>query len=254
MLPVNGSVPAKWDTLEMLDAAASARLVLWDIDHTLIETRGVGGRLARAAFEEVTGREPDEMAEATGKTERVILAETLRAHGIEPTEEYQRRYAQALPEQYRRNVDALKQTGQAIPGAAEAIAALRGVPGIVQSVLTGNYRAVAAVKLRAFGLDHYLDLDVGAYADDGSDRASLVPIAQRRAGQKYKHWFTRVNTIIIGDTAHDVAAGRDGGANVVAVATGSHDLDQLRAAAADVVLEGLTDAGAIVAAVTGQGS
>jgi phosphoglycolate phosphatase len=233
----------------MLDDAEGARLVLWDIDHTLIETRGVGGRLARAAFEEITGRQPDEMAEATGKTERVILAETLRAHGIEPTEELQRQYAQALPDQYRHNVDSLKQTGRAIPGAREAIAALHQVPRIIQTVLTGNYRAVAAIKLAAFDLGDLLDLEVGAYADDGSDRASLVSIAQQRADEKYQRHFTRTNTIIVGDTAHDVAAGHNGGAGVVAVASGSQDIHQLRAAGADTVLEGLTDAGALVAAV-----
>jgi hypothetical protein len=64
------------------------------------------------------------MADATGKTERVILAETLRAHGIEPTEEYQQKYAQALPAQYQQHADQLRERGHALPGAAEAIAAL----------------------------------------------------------------------------------------------------------------------------------
>ena len=58
--------------------ATRPRLVLWDIDHTLIETRGVGGKLARAAFAEITGRTVEQMADATGKTEPVILAETLK--------------------------------------------------------------------------------------------------------------------------------------------------------------------------------
>src|SRR5258706_4072740 len=91
-------VPAKWDTLGVVDDTEGAKLVLWDIDHTLIETRGVGGRLARAAFEQITGKQPEEMAEATGNTERVILAETLRTHDIEPTDAYQERYALALPD------------------------------------------------------------------------------------------------------------------------------------------------------------
>ena len=71
----------------------------------------------------------------------------------------------------------LSQTGRAIAGAAEAIAALHRVPDIIQTVLTGNYRAVAAIKLAAFDLDELIDLEVGAYADDGADRAALVPIA-----------------------------------------------------------------------------
>lgn len=234
----------------MVDHAEAAKLVLWDIDHTLIETRGVGGRLARAAFEEITGVQPDEMAEATGKTERVILAETLLAHGIQPTEELQERYARALPEQYRRNVDALKQIGRAIPGAAEAIAALHRVPDIIQTVLTGNYRAVAAIKLAAFHLDDLLDLEVGGYADDDAERAALVSVAQRRAAAKHRQRFSRANTIIIGDTNNDVATGHNGGARVVAVATGNHDIDQLRTAGADTVLKDLTNTGAVVSAIT----
>jgi phosphoglycolate phosphatase-like HAD superfamily hydrolase len=233
----------------MVDGNEGAKLVLWDIDHTLLETRGVGGRLARAAFTEVTGIQPEEMAEATGKTERAILAETLLAHRIQPSDEYQNRYAQALPEQYRRNVDALKQIGRAIPGAAEAIAALHRVPGVIQSVLTGNYREVAAIKLAAFDLDELLDLEVGAYAEDATERASLVPVARGRASQKYLRRFARADTIIIGDTIHDVAAAHDGGADVVAVANGNHNVEQLRAAGADKVLRDLTDTALLVTAV-----
>jgi phosphoglycolate phosphatase-like HAD superfamily hydrolase len=225
------------------------RLVLWDIDHTLIETRGAGAEFARAAFEEITGIRPEQMADATGKTERVILAETLRAHGIEPTEEYQQRYAQALPAQYQQHADQLRERGHALPGAAEAIAALAKVPGVVQTVLTGNYKAVAATKLRAFELDSQLDLEVGAYADDGAERAALIPIAQHRAADKYGHRFTRENTVIIGDTAHDVTAARRGGAAIIAVATGKNSVDDLRAVGAEYVLSDLADGSEVVNAI-----
>jgi phosphoglycolate phosphatase-like HAD superfamily hydrolase len=225
----------------MATDAPRARLILWDIDHTLIETRGTGSQLARAAFQEITGIWPDQMADATGKTEPVSLAETLRAHGIEPTEEHQRRYAQALPEQHRRHADQLRQVGRVLPGAAEALAALHQIPGTIQTALTGNYRAAAAVKLAAFDLDSALDLDVGAYADDATDRAALVPIAQRRAGDKYGHRLTRANTVIIGDTTHDVAAARQAGAAIIAVASGHDSADDLRAAGADTVLTDLAE-------------
>src|SRR5205807_2686423 len=162
------------DTRPVENDAARPHLILWDIDHTLIETRGLGGRLARAAFEEITGRRIARMADATGKTEPVILAETLKACGMEPTEEYQQRYAQALPEQYRQHADQLRKVGRVLPGATEALAALSQVPGTVQTVLTGNYKGVAATKLAVFELDDALDLDVGAYADDATDRAALV--------------------------------------------------------------------------------
>lgn len=224
-------------------------LVLWDIDHTLIESRGVGGQLARSAFEEVTGVKPAQMADATGKTESVILAETLRDQGIEPTEQHQQRYARALPDQYRRQADRLRETGRALPGATEAIAALDQVPGVIQTVLTGNYREVAAIKLTTFRLADLLDLDIGAYAEDATDRADLVPVAQHRAADKHGHDFTRDNTIIIGDTPQDVAAARQGGATIVAVATGNDSASDLRDAGAATVLTDLTDLATVMNAV-----
>jgi phosphoglycolate phosphatase len=242
----------------MASEAYAPRLILWDIDHTLVETRGAGSEFARAAFAEITGIRPERMATATGKTEPVILAETLRAHGIEPDETYQRRYAEALPAQYRRHADQLRQQGRALPGAAEAIAALGQQPGIVQTVLTGNYKAVAAVKLSVFGLDRHLDLDAGAYADDAPDRAALVPIAQKRATARYGTAFTNTNTVIIGDTTHDVAAAHNGGAAIVVVATGSDSADQLREAGAEYVIPDLTNLDALRralhAAVDGMGA
>lgn len=233
----------------MATNAPRARLILWDIDHTLIETRGIGSRLARAAFHEITGVRPERMADAIGKTEPVILAETLRSHGIEPTEEHQRRYAQALPEQHRRHTDQLRQVGHALPGATEALAALRQIPDTIQTVLTGNYRGAAAVKLAVFDLDSALELDIGAYADDATDRAALVPVAQRRATDKYSHRFTQANTVIVGDTTYDVAAAHRGGAAIIAVASGRDTADDLRAAGAATVLADLADTATVLCAI-----
>jgi phosphoglycolate phosphatase len=116
--------------------------------------------------------------------------------------------------------------------------------------LTGNYKAVAATKLATFELDELLDLDVGGYADDAADRAALVPIAQRRAADRYGYPFTRENTVIVGDTAHDVAAAHLGGAAIVAVATGKDNVEDLRAAGAEVILTDLTDTAAVLSAIT----
>jgi phosphoglycolate phosphatase-like HAD superfamily hydrolase len=230
----------------MENDAIRPRLILWDIDHTLIETRGLGGQLARAAFAEITGQHVEHMADATGKTEPVILAETLKAYGIEPTEEHQRRYAHALPAQYRNHADNIKLVGRVLPGAAEALAALRQVPGAIQTVLTGNYKDVAATKLTVFELDDALDLEVGAYADDGTDRAALVPIAQKRATERYGQVFNRENTVVIGDTSHDVAAAHNGGAAVVAVASGNDSVEDLHRSGAHTVLSDLTDTASVV--------
>jgi phosphoglycolate phosphatase-like HAD superfamily hydrolase len=96
-------------------------------------------------------------------------------------------------------------------------------------------------ELRIFGLDTVVDLEIGAYADDGAERAALVPISQQRAAQRYGHRFTRQNTLTIGDNIHDVAAAHNGGAAILAVASGNDSAERLRAAGADRVLADLTN-------------
>ena len=225
------------------------RLVLWDVDHTLIETRGVGTLLYRSAFETVTGRSVEHHVEITGRTELAIVAESLRLHGIEASDHVIERYRVELVKQYEENSDELRERGRALPGAVEALAALAKEPGVVQTVLTGNLRAVALVKLRAFGLDQYIDFEAGAFGEDDSKRAQLVAVARQRAGAKYSARFTRLNTVIIGDTANDVIAAHEGGARAVAVASGASAVGQLLEAGAEVVLPDLVDTAQVVEAV-----
>jgi len=211
-------------------------LVLWDIDHTLIETRGVGGELYRAAYEETAGRTMEHKAEVTGKTEPAILTETLKLHGLEPSNDYQAKYAEALARQYDQRADELRRRGQALAGASEALAALAEQAGVIQTVLTGNLRAVAVTKLRVFGLDGFIDIEVGAYGDDEEDRPRLVAVAQQRAGAKYGADFGRDNTVILGDSPSDVETGLKGGAQVIGVASGKSTTEELRKAGAGTVL------------------
>src|SRR5262249_24552171 len=91
--------------------------------------------------------------------------------------------------------------------------------------------------------------DIGAYGDDGIDRASLVSLAKQRAGMKSGLIFTRHDTVVIGDTIHDVSAALQGGAVPVAVATGRHHIDQLEHAGATVALDDLTEPSQLVDAV-----
>ena len=95
-----------------------------------------------------------------------------------------------------------------------------------------------------------MDFEVGGYGSDDEIRANLVAIAQARATAKYGKTFDKANTILVGDTPRDVRAGRDGGAQVVAVATGADSVESLRAEGADVVLPDLLDTKAVVVAVT----
>lgn len=221
-------------------------LVLWDIDHTLIETRGVGRAVYERAFPAAIGRPLTELADVAGRTELDIMAESLRLNGIEPTEEAVERLAAALVRGYEDARDELRTTGRALPGAAETLADLAGRPAVHQTVLSGNLRAVARIKLEVFGLDRYLDLAAGAYGDDNPDRPKLVAIAQHRAADATGVLFSNDATVLIGDTPNDVAAGLAAGVRVIGVATGKSDTDELRSAGAQDVVVGLAACQAIL--------
>lgn len=224
-------------------------LVLWDVDHTLMETGGVGGELFSAAFEQATGRALEHAATVTGRTEPAIFKETAERQGIAWSTELFNRYADLLARGYRQRVAELSRRGRALPGAAAAIAALAGSDAVVQSVLTGNLRPVAQVKLETFGLDSGLDLDVGAYGSDDLVRARLVGIARVRAGRKCEARFDGGATVLVGDTPGDVEAALDGGARIVAVASGRNTADELRQAGARIVLPDLQDTDGLVRTV-----
>jgi hypothetical protein len=126
-----------------------------------------------------------------------------------------------------------------LPGAEDCLRSLATDPRVIQSTLTGNIEDNARTKLRAFGLDRWIDFSAGGYGLL-HDRWLLVSVAQRRAA---RHGFDpdRDVTVLIGDTPADVEAGRTGGARVLAVATGDYSPAQLWAAGADAVLADLTD-------------
>lgn len=228
---------------------ADGKLVLWDIDLTLIRA-GEGGRaIYAAAFEQATGRPLVTHADAAGRLDPDIFQDTLNAHGMPVHEHSFERFAEALAEAYAAQTFRLREYGRVLPGAAEALAALSSVPGVIQTVLTGNIRAVAMAKLAAFGLDRYMDFEIGAYGADDPVRANLVKISQQRASGRYHLSFDRLNTVVIGDTPHDVIAGRQGGAFVIAVASGRYSRSQLLEAGADLAVPDLTDLAALLQAV-----
>ncbi len=228
-------------------------LVLWDIDHTLLETGGVGAELFRSAFEQATGRPVDQQVTVTGRTEPAIFREAAERQSIPWSRELLDHYSALLARGYKERSAEMARRGRALPGAAEAVAALARVSTVVQSVLTGNLRPVAEAKLETFGLDTGLDLDVGAYGSDEETRARLVGIAQRRAGGKYRARFDARSTVVIGDTPADVQAGHDGGAWAVAVASGTSTTGELSQAGADVVFPDLLDSDRLVQVVLGIG-
>ncbi|GGU47110.1 HAD family hydrolase [Lentzea flava] len=218
------------------------QLVLWDIDHTLLQSRGMGREMYERAFPAAFGRSFQQLADVSGRTELDIIAETLKLHGIEPDDAATRKLADALAHSYDAGREEFAARGRVLPGAREALAALAADPAIHQGVLTGNLRAVAHIKLAAFGLDRFLDLEASAYGDDHADRPELVTIARERASQRIGAPVDTNHTVLIGDTPRDVAAGLTAGVRVIAVATGRSSVDELQAAGADKVLPDLTDA------------
>jgi phosphoglycolate phosphatase-like HAD superfamily hydrolase len=226
-----------------------SRLVLWDIDHTLIETGGVGIQVYAEAFAKVTGHELAKVPEWAGRTDPVIFRDALRINGVEAGEG---RYAQFAAEQargYAAHLDELRRRGRALPGARAALEALAERGDVTQSVLTGNSRPPAEIKLQAFGLDRYVDFDIGAYGTDDDTRANLVGIARQRAGKVHAQGYEGGRTILIGDTSNDVAAARGSGARIIAVATGNETAADLTAAGAGIALADLTDTTALIAAI-----
>ena len=230
----------------------SPLLVLWDIDHTLIETRGVGSQVYAEAFAKVTGHPLEKMPELAGRTEPVIFREALKVNGVEPDEDLYDQFAAEQARGYAAHLDELRTRGRALPGAAEALRALSERNDVLQSVLTGNTRPSAEIKLRAFDLDRYLDFDIGAYGTDDDTRANLVNIARQRAEKAHGVNFDDDATVLLGDTPNDVAAAQASGARIIAVATGKDSAANLSAAGADTVLSDLTDTSAVIAAICGQ--
>ncbi|GAA1962045.1 haloacid dehalogenase-like hydrolase [Catenulispora subtropica] len=218
----------------------SSLLVLWDIDHTLIETGDVGREVFARAFEEVTGRAMGEMADPSGLTEPVVFERTLELHGLADHGELFPRFEQAQAAAYRERADGLRSRGRVLPGALEALRSLSARPDVVSSVLTGNPRLSAIAKLQIFELDTYVDLDCGAFGSDNPDRAALVHLAWQRARTHHGQEFGPLNTVIVADTPKDVAAAQANGVYVAGVATGGFTEAQLRDAGANAVLPDLT--------------
>jgi phosphoglycolate phosphatase len=227
------------------------RLVLWDIDHTLVDYNGLGATWYAAALAAATGTELVTYPGFGGRTERATSTDLLIAHGIEPTEELVQALWKALIAESERSVEHLPASGRALPGAAAALTAFAGDGDVVQSLVTGNLPEISRHKLAAFGLDEHLDLAIGGYGTLSVHRPDLVPHAVAQAAAKHGTPFAADAVAVIGDTPKDVEAALDHGAKAIAVATGHYSAEELRAAGAHTVLPDLADTDAVRAAVLG---
>ena len=221
------------------------RLVLWDVDHTLIENAGVSKEIYSTAFGILTGQTADHAAQTDGRTDREIMAGMIAEHGASSYGWPQ--IMSALERAGFAHREVLAARGTVLPGVIELVTALVERPDVVQTVVTGNVRANAQVKLGALGLAMFFDLDVGGYGSDHVDRYRLVESARERAAAKYGPEYGEAGSaVVVGDTPRDVEAARLGGADILAVASGLHTADELRAAGAQRVFADLADTAAIL--------
>ncbi|MFF2374822.1 HAD family hydrolase [Streptomyces xiamenensis] len=227
-------------------------LVLWDIDRTLLYVGDTDRTVYREVFRKVIGREAEHLPErGTGVTMPLAVRELLSANGVPGAQLdlFARQMVDRLPRQLERHRGGMRRSGRLMPGATEALAAVHQAEGIVPTLLTGNLRASAEIKLSAFSLLGYVDASVGGFASDDSHRPALVGVAQQRAGSAYGHPFAHRNTVIIGDSLQDVRTGLEGGAQVIGVASGTTSAEELAEAGADRTLPDLTDVDRLMAEI-----
>ena len=231
-------------------------LVLWDIDGTLVRIGDLGRDPFQRAIVDSLGRdlEPEfhRRVRMSGKTDPQIARELLIEAEVhaDDVDSHLPKVLERLEDHLLAAEHLMQGTGAATAGGEAVLAALAARDDVVQSVLTGNLAANAVVKLRAFGLDGYVDLDIGAYGSDHHEREQLVPIALAKAAAAHGRPFPPDETWVVGDTPRDLACARAGGARCALVATGGFGRDELERLGADAVLDDLSDTAAVVALLT----
>ena len=227
------------------------RLILWNIDLTLVDVGQVTRDACAEAFRQVTGRPLVQLPPTAGRTDSEMFFDALALNSAEPagagdTQRLLAEYTDALAAAFSARARMLTQKGRMLPGAQQALAAVASLPGVVQTVLTGTIKPNAITKLRAFGLDRLVDFTIGGYGSEVYPKGTLLQVARSRAAESRGVTFSESATVYIGDSPRDVEAARIGGSWSVAVASGRSAHSELAAAGADAVLEGLTDTEAVV--------
>jgi phosphoglycolate phosphatase-like HAD superfamily hydrolase len=226
------------------------KLVLFDIDGTILRSAGAGRRAITAALAaEIGDARGFERVRFDGKTDPQIVAELLEAAGHSGPHDERR--VEAVCERYVALLEdeLASATGmQLLPGFPAIFDRLEATAGVVLGLLTGNLERGARLKLTAVGVDPER-FRVGAYGSDSGHRPDLPAIAADRAAPLFGRAPTGAEVVIIGDTPADVACGSGIGARAVAVATGSYGIAELAASGAHVVFRDLGDTDAALAAI-----
>jgi phosphoglycolate phosphatase len=215
-----------------------AKVVLFDIDGTLVLTGGAGQRAMARAFEELFAiSDAFRDIPMAGRTDTWILSSAAAAHGVFPATlaAFQAAYLALL----EKELELPNPKKAVMPGVRPLLDALAARNDTFLALLTGNYETAARLKLEHFDLWRYFSC--GAFADDAADRNSLLPKALERVRACGGPAVYPADVIVVGDTPHDVACALAAGARPVGVATGPFTAEQLRASGAQIVFEDLSD-------------
>ena len=214
------------------------RLLLFDIDGTLIHSGGAGVEALKLALNERFGINDDlHDIEFAGMTDSGIVVSILIKHKIPATTEniaaFLDSYVHFLPRELPRR------KGKLLPGVLELLKKLKTREHVVLGLLTGNVSRGAQLKLSHYGVWHFFEF--GAFADDHHDRNELGAFARARAQEKHGREFSSDKIDVIGDTPRDIACGKALGARTIAVATGSWSREKLAQHAPDVLIDDLSE-------------
>jgi phosphoglycolate phosphatase-like HAD superfamily hydrolase len=218
------------------------KLLLFDIDGTLLASGGAGLRAMEVAAAEMFGDGDLNGIEIAGRTDSLIARHVLARHRLEPTPERIAAYLDCYVRHLARLLPTLD--GRLLPGVVELLDVLKARADMVLALLTGNLVRGAELKLTHYGVWHYFEF--GAYADDHHDRNELGPVARRRAREMHGLEFPPERIFILGDTPHDVACAKAIGARAVAVATGKHTRADLAAHGPEFLFDDLRDIHAVL--------
>jgi len=213
------------------------RLLLFDIDGTLIHSGGAGVHALKSAFKERFGIDDDlRDIEIAGMTDSGIVVSILNKHKIPSTNEN----VSAFLDSYVHflSLELPRRKGKLLPGVLELLERLKSRQHLVLALLTGNVSRGAQLKLEHYGVWHFFEF--GAFADDHRDRNRLGPFARARAKEKHGREFSASEIDVIGDTPRDIACGKALGARTVAVATGTWNRDRLSEYHPDFLIDDLS--------------
>ena len=225
-------------------------LVLFDIDGTLLHSLSAGIGAMTSALTELHGAAPDfSKVPVHGRLDTLIWRELADAHGYPADDAAHDRFRRTYGAHLERRL-AERNTVRAFPGARELVDAVHGDPALTAGLLTGNYEFTGRLKVRHAGIDPDRFV-VNAWAGDGPDRRSLVPVAMRRYGERHGRDVAPADVVIIGDTPHDIDCAHAAGARCIAVATGTFGIEALRGA--DLAVPTLEDTDALLRWIARRG-